>query len=193
MILGVGVAELADDAVFELELVAVKIVDDEVKSDEFLPVVDVETVSLEDGGAMIDDSLKAAAHGLVGFGLAVLGVDTDGESDAKLSEGTLRNLVGKAMNITRSEVVGDLDVNGAYVGVRAVIMKDEIIGAVDFWEAADEIVKAARKLRVAAAADDVENGVRNDVEAGFDDEEGDEDTEEAVETEAEEHGRENAN
>lgn len=156
-VFGVGAAKFADDAVFEFEFVAVEVIDDEVEGDEFLLVVDVEAVSLEDGGVTSDDFFEALAHGLVGFGLAVFGINTDGEGDVVFREGALRNLAGQAVDVLRGEVVGDLDVDGAHVSAGAVIMEDEVIGAAHLGKTTDEIVKAAGKSRVAAAADDVED------------------------------------
>ena len=139
-ILGVGAAKLANNAIFKFKLFAIKIVDYEVKSDDLLLVVDIKTVSLENGGVFGDDFFEAATHCLVGFGLAIFGVDTNGESDTKLCEGALGDFASQTVDVSRGEAVGDLDVDGADIGTRAVIVENEVIGAVDLWKAADKIV-----------------------------------------------------
>ena len=155
VILGIGTAKLTHDAVFELELFAVKVVDDEVKGDDFLLVVDIEAMGLKDSGLAGDDFLEATTHGLVGLGLAVFGVNTNGEVDTELREGALGDFVGETVDVPRSEAIGDLDVDGADIGVRTVIVKDEVVGTVDLWKTADKIIETARKFGIMAATDDV--------------------------------------
>lgn len=191
-IFGVGAAEFANDAILQLEFFTIKVVDNKIEGDEFLLVVDVEAVRLKNDGIMLNDFFEVTAHGLVGFGLTIFGVDADGERNIVSRERALRDFAGQAMDVFRGEAVRDLNMNRTHVGAGAVIVKDEVISTTNLRKTADEGVEFAGEPRVAAAADDVEDGIAEDFEAGFDNEQGDDDAEDAVETDLEKHGRENA-
>lgn len=140
---------------------------------------------------MLNDFFEVTAHGLVGFGLAIFGIDADGERNIVSRERALRDFAGQAMDVFRGEAVRDLNMNRTHVGAGAVIVENEVIGTTNLGKAADEGVEFAGEPGVAATADDVEDGIAEDFEAGFDNEQGDNDAEDAVETDPEKHGREN--
>ena len=155
-----------------------------IEAQKLLLVIKIDAVGAEDAGVLFRGGVDFL---IIRLSRGIDGVEADGQENVELLQHGILDRLREAVQAASVHVGGDLRVNRADGGIRAVVVQDQVIGAQHTGDGVHGLLDLAADFAVGAFAHDVAHGVEQHFESGFEDEDRNHRADPAVQVEPEEH------